>query len=510
MKRGIRIRGSPLLSSPLLSSPLLSSPLPQVNNVTDMRKIISGVIIECVLLVTHCSGQSITWQRLYNGPGNFRDYGWDVVASTNGNFFLLGDNIAYSSAYVVKINPYGDTIRTFLIDTIPYHGVGVSLNDGGCVIAADRSTTKIDVNGNIIWHKRYGPINFVRIYHIIKTLDHNYVSCGTLNSLVGYAFKTDSLGNLQWEMTYPAGFFKDLNSVAEAWDGGYLFVGDVSESQFDTTKALIMKTDSLGNIQWEKRYKVNNWGAAAGSIRKIDSGYILSGQAFQVGIFYSDRIFMLKTDIVGDSTFAKLFPSTKTEYFGDMTIINSNRYAIGLMRDSNAYILNGKAIITDSLGNILHERIFPTSGIGTDSYILIESVLPIPNGDIIFMGTADINSSENLDLWAARTDSNLNVPPIGIIKNGNTIPSVSRLYPNYPNPFNSSTQIRFDVSKAGNIVINVYDILGRNIATLVREHLQPGNYTVAWDARDFASGLYFCSLYHDSKLVSSQKILLIK
>lgn len=475
-----------------------------------LAKTILLAVTHCLLLNTYCLSQSITWQRLYDGPGNFRDYGWDVVASTNGNFFLIGDNVAYSRTYILKINPYGDTLFTIL-DTIGSHAVGISSDDGGCVIAAGRSITKIDVFGNIVWRKRFGPVASAQIFEIIKTSDRGYLACGhPISTLEGYAFKTDSLGNLQWEQTYPARYFKDIYSVTEAWNGGYIFVGDVSESPFDTTKALIMKTDSMGIVQWEKRYKINDRGSVAGSIIRISNGYMIGGQAAQVSAFYSDRIFLLRADNNGDSMFTKLFPSTKAETFGDLTMININRYAIGLMRDSNAYILNGKAIVTDSLGNILHERIYPTLGIGTDSYIIVESALSIPNGDLIFMGSADINSSENLDIWAVRTDSNLNAPPIGIIPNGNTVPTVSRLYPNYPNPFNSSTQIRFDVSEPGDIVINVYDILGRNIITLVEEHLRSASYILRWDAKNLASGLYLCNLYHDGSLMSSQKILLIK
>ena len=66
-----------------------------------------------------------------------------------------------------------------------------------------------------------------------------------------------------------------------------------------------------------------------------------------------------------------------------------------------------------------------------------------------------------------------------------------RLSNNYPNPFNPKTTITFSLPRAGEVSLLVYDLLGREVARLVREMKQPGTYTVTWDARGVASGVYF-------------------
>jgi len=111
----------------------------------NMRKITLILIIHCSLLIINCFSQSITWQRTYNGPYNFTDYAWDIVASTNGNIFILGETTGYGGGYVIKINPYGDTIWAKLIDTINVHSceAGISTADGGCIIASNGTTTKM-------------------------------------------------------------------------------------------------------------------------------------------------------------------------------------------------------------------------------------------------------------------------------------------------------------------------------------------------------------------------------
>ncbi len=84
----------------------------------------------------------------------------------------------------------------------------------------------------------------------------------------------------------------------------------------------------------------------------------------------------------------------------------------------------------------------------------------------------------------------------------NVIPEIFSLYQNYPNPFNPVTKIRFDiplskgVSEGRGVLTQliIYDILGRNIATLVNEQLQPGTYEVDFDGSSLPSGVYFYEL----------------
>ena len=100
--------------------------------------------------------------------------------------------------------------------------------------------------------------------------------------------------------------------------------------------------------------------------------------------------------------------------------------------------------------------------------------------------------------------------PIGISNIGNKIPSGYNLFQNYPNPFNPVTKIRFEIrpplnplhrerdvplTKEGIIVsMRIYDILGREVATLFNEQLKSGSYEVEWDASNYPSGLYFYKL----------------
>jgi hypothetical protein len=83
------------------------------------------------------------------------------------------------------------------------------------------------------------------------------------------------------------------------------------------------------------------------------------------------------------------------------------------------------------------------------------------------------------------------------------------LQPSYPNPFNPSTQINFNLDQAGWVQLSVYDLLGRKIHVLVEGPLSAGHHDYRFDASTLSSGTYVVRLEQGGK-VSSQKITLIK
>jgi hypothetical protein len=97
------------------------------------------------------------------------------------------------------------------------------------------------------------------------------------------------------------------------------------------------------------------------------------------------------------------------------------------------------------------------------------------------------------------------------------IPKVYALSQNYPNPFNPTTSISFDLPKQSHVILKIFDIIGREVATLMDEDFSAGKYTKTWNASSFSSGVYFCRI--DARqttgsrgeiFVSTKKLLLVK
>ena len=91
----------------------------------------------------------------------------------------------------------------------------------------------------------------------------------------------------------------------------------------------------------------------------------------------------------------------------------------------------------------------------------------------------------------------------------NVIPTGYTLSQNYPNPFNPSTQIRFTITQTGMTSLKVYDVMGREVATLVDESMSPGAYTVKFDASHLSSGTYMYVLTSGSARLTN-KMMLVK
>ena len=127
-------------------------------------------------------------------------------------------------------------------------------------------------------------------------------------------------------------------------------------------------------------------------------------------------------------------------------------------------------------------------------------------------------------LYVCTTDAVYKVwgPYTGLInKSSSSIPTSFKLYQNYPNPFNPMTTLKIDVppihhnpparsgGKGVSLKLIVYDMLGREVVTLINTDLLPGTYSVSWDASDYASGLYYYKLIMD-EFVQTKKMVLIK
>jgi hypothetical protein len=84
-----------------------------------------------------------------------------------------------------------------------------------------------------------------------------------------------------------------------------------------------------------------------------------------------------------------------------------------------------------------------------------------------------------------------------------------KLMQNYPNPFNPATKITFYIPSDSHVFIKVFDILGKEIATLVNDNLSAGKHEIDFNASKLSSGIYFYTLNAGS-FVSSKKMVLIK
>jgi hypothetical protein len=99
-------------------------------------------------------------------------------------------------------------------------------------------------------------------------------------------------------------------------------------------------------------------------------------------------------------------------------------------------------------------------------------------------------------------------PICSVSSNASARPEL-QLFQNYPNPFNPSTTIVYQVAKPGMVSLTLYDVLGRDVVTLVNEVKPAGIYTAVWNAGGMPSGMYFSRLTsHGEQMI--RKMILMK
>jgi Secretion system C-terminal sorting domain len=148
----------------------------------------------------------------------------------------------------------------------------------------------------------------------------------------------------------------------------------------------------------------------------------------------------------------------------------------------------------------LQGNAFTVNNLPYGRYRLIGQLIGFPDAyvDSLYIAPGDtIISGVTLDFNTTGLQGNPNIP------------TTAELYQNYPNPFNPSTNIQFRLPHSSNITLKIYNFIGQEIGLLANGFYNEGNYVISWNAKNFASGVYFYVLHYNGA-VYSKKMLLIK
>ena len=88
------------------------------------------------------------------------------------------------------------------------------------------------------------------------------------------------------------------------------------------------------------------------------------------------------------------------------------------------------------------------------------------------------------------------------------LPEKMTLNQNYPNPFNPLTQVTYSINRPAQVKVEIFNVLGKKMATLVNSYLQPGSYTRVWNAQDYGSGIYFIKMSAGNFIEIKRAVLL--
>jgi len=178
--------------------------------------------------------------------------------------------------------------------------------------------------------------------------------------------------------------------------------------------------------------------------------------------------------------------------------------------NSDTLLASGRVILLTNSGNGV---IGPVTDLGNGTYAATITSPQTPGVDTIHASVVSGADTVQLAMKPHMTYIDPNMIEEGEV----TVPENVVLYQNYPNPFNPSTTIvykvpirdRSDSSPVSSVRLNVFDLLGRHVATLVDENLTAGTYRLTFNASDLAGGVYYYQL-NVGKTVSTRKLVLLR
>jgi predicted secreted protein len=281
----------------------------------------------------------------------------DLINSKDRNYVLCGYTMSFGAGshdfWLLKVNASGSIL---LNQT--YGGIGsdqayslIQTIDGGYALAGSTNSSgagnldywlvKTDATGTILWNKTYGGTGADIAMAVVQSSDGGYAIAGRsapLGSSINdfWLLKTDSTGNVVWNKTYGGTANDQPNSMVLTIDGGYAMFGATTSFGAGGSDAWLVKTDSNGNIQWNKTYGGSGTESALYVVQTSEGGYALTGSTPVLAVGGVD-IYLIKTDESGNQLWNKTYggPANEDAYSLIQTI--DGGYAIAGQTRSFGY-----------------------------------------------------------------------------------------------------------------------------------------------------------------------------
>lgn len=470
-----------------------------------MKKTITFFIIAFLFPFLLC-GQ-IVFEKTYGGVG--RDWGGAVVQTCDTGYTVCGSsNIMNENddAILIKTNKYGDTLWTKTFGGI-YKDCAIdmqALNDSGYIMCGytnrhgnysyewmDMYLVRTNLYGDTLWTKTIKSDNSLSDengYCIRKTNDNGFVICGFAkimdNSNI-WLVKTDSIGDTLWTRKYPSFPKAYGRGVAQTADDGFIIVGEQFVPSTNNYDAILIRTNWLGDTLWTKVID----GQYAQMLRSVivePNNDIVACGTFSS---YTNKVFLLKIDDSGNILWNKLFGTNSQHLIGESIFKTQDEgYIIGGYSSYSGWTLLMKI---STLGNLEWYRTYPSvnSDFGACIYQTIGDL-----GYVIVTQREVENNDYNILLIKTNSEGLFtNVQEVNLSDIENMI---------FPNPSNGV----FSLELENNVVS--YAIRGSDGALIISKQMKNKLSSIEKiDLSSYSKGIYYIEI-QTRDIIKSSKIII--
>lgn len=418
------------------------------------------------------SAGTVLWGTFYNGPGNGDDKAHAIAVDAAGNVYVGGVSTGSSTGpdiCMVKYNSSG--VQQWVYR---YNGSANGIDE--------MVDFKIDGAGNNIYLTGYG--NF-----------------GAPDYSDFVTIKINSAGTQQWIKRYNGGGSDQATSIALDASGNSYVTGWFSDANSWESYATV-KYNSSGTQIWSASYEGPGQRIDIPSDIKVDA----SGNVFVTGRSQG-------ANLLYDFATIKYNSSGAQQWANRWTGIGSNQYSyassLELDAAGNVYAggYSGSSVI------LLDYAVVRYTNAGAQQWWIKyngpaggnDQITSIAlDGSNVYVTGSSAGSGTGNDMATIKY-----AQTVGIQPGTNELPDKFGLSQNFPNPFNPSTTIMFQIPVSGNVKLSVFDALGNLVDILTNEFYYAGSYSVIYNAENLSSGAYFYKIetetYQDIK-----KMMLIK
>ncbi len=480
---------------------------------------------DMALMRVSSTGDSL-WARRYGGLNAERCY--SVQQTTDGGYILAGYTLSFghgnSDFWAIKTNAAGDSVWSHA-----YGGEGgeecTSVRqtlDGGYVLAGTTSSfgpnpgslnfwlVRIDANGDTLWTRAYGGDGTDACESLGLLPDGGFILAGITprGNFDMWLVRVDADGNMLWNRTFGGSGTDRCFSVARTTDGGYVLAGETAANMWlvktgpDGGGPTTLLTEGFEGSFPPAGWQVQQLGPASENWRPLaGASGVGCGDNVHTGsnaVFHNDDMGEAGVDVRDILISPSLtVPSAATEV--RLTFFQRNCWVPSYYTDSTHHwvlsSMNGGA------WTLLAELDQQQTEWGE-----ISLLIPGAAGQQLRIGfdyQGDFATEWYLD------DVQITAQTSQGARDHSVLPTTILLSDPYPNPFNPSTTLAFDLSRARHVSLRVFDLLGREVAVLKDGFVEAGRYRVMFDGSGLASGIYFARLDAGS-FSQTKKLMLLK
>jgi hypothetical protein len=365
------------------------------------------------------TAKTTTWSKTFGEVG--LDWGYSIQETRDGGYIITGgtwDEANSGGILLLKIDRLGNTTWSTVLGSVEG---GLSVLEGidlGYIVLGlqmdDTWLINTDSKGQIRWLKTFEGL---RGHSIQETEDDGYIVVGCTRSGDAWLMKTDLTGNKIWDNTFGGSDYDLGNSVQQTRDGGFIVVGSTESYGAGRYDIWLIKTDSKGYKEWDKTFGGSKYDQGHSVKQTEDGGFIVVGSTESYGSGDWD-VWLIKTDPLGNKEWDKTFGGLDSDEGHSIQVSKDGSFII--VGSTNSFGARGRGfpfssyvgtffggdvwlIKTDPTGNIIWDKIF--GGAGDDVGF---SVLETDDGYIVTGFTEPYDEGYpdtiNHDIWIIKTD----------------------------------------------------------------------------------------------------------